>query len=195
MSKITHISGQPQWNSILSANTYVIADFYADWCGPCKTIAPIFEQLATAEAKPGRLAFVKVDVDAQQGVARQYGVSAMPTFLVFKNGSVTETIRGANPAALRTAVTKAAADAAKDPGRSSAAFQSKGHVLGSGPVSAGGASRSGGVGDWAWNNMQRRGSVVDTVVRFLGLYLTTLFSFDAYAAARESSFNVNAKSK
>lgn len=76
MSKITHISGQPQWSSILSSNTYVIADFYADWCGPCKVIAPVFEQLAQQEAKPGRIAFVKVDVDAQQGIARQYGVSA-----------------------------------------------------------------------------------------------------------------------
>lgn len=84
MSKITHISGMPQWNSILSSNTYVVADFYADWCGPCKAIAPVFEQLAQQEAKLGRLSFVKVDVDAQQGVSGKYGVSAYvsPTFLL-----------------------------------------------------------------------------------------------------------------
>ncbi|KAL1650077.1 hypothetical protein SLS58_001455 [Diplodia intermedia] len=191
MSKITHISGTPQWNSILSSNTYVVADFYADWCGPCKTIAPVFEQLAQQEAKPGRLAFVKVDVDAQQGVAGKYGVSAMPTFLVLKNGSVTETIRGANPAALRAAVTKAAADAAKGGARASAAFQSKGHVLGAG--GSGGASSS--TGDWAWNLTQRRGGLFDTVVRFLALYIITLFSFDAFASARESQFNVNKKNQ
>ncbi|KAB2573104.1 Thioredoxin [Lasiodiplodia theobromae] len=193
MSKITHISGMPQWNSILSSNTYVVADFYADWCGPCKAIAPVFEQLAQQEAKPGRLSFVKVDVDAQQGVAGKYGVSAMPTFLVFKNGSVTETIRGANPAALRAAVTKAAADAAKGPGRASTAFQSKGHVLGN----AGGASSSSSAttGDWAWNLTQRRGGLLDTVVRFVALYVITLFSFDAFAAARESPFNVNKKNQ
>ncbi|EOD49825.1 putative thioredoxin protein [Neofusicoccum parvum UCRNP2] len=188
MSKITHISGQPQWSSILSSNTYVIADFYADWCGPCKVIAPVFEQLAQQEAKPGRIAFVKVDVDAQQGIARQYGVSAMPTFLVFKNSAVTETIRGANPAALRAAVTKAAADAAKGPARQSTAFQSKGHVLGA----PGQGNKT--TGDWAWS-VQRRGSWLDTVVRFVGLYITTLFSFDAYAAARASPFNVNKKDK
>lgn len=117
----------------------------------------------------------------------------MPTFLVFKNGSVTETIRGANPAALRAAVTKAAADAAKGPGRASTAFQSKGHVLGN----AGGASSSssGTTGDWAWNLTQRRGGVLDTVVRFVALYVITLFSFDAFAAARESPFNVNKKNQ
>ena len=115
----------------------------------------------------------------------------MPTFLVFKNGSVSETIRGANPAALRAAVTKAAADAARGPGRARAAFQSKGHVLGS--DNGAGASSSSSGGDWAWNLMQRRGGVLDTAVRFLALYFTTLFSFDAFAAARESPFNVSKK--
>lgn len=114
----------------------------------------------------------------------------MPTFLVFKNGSVAETIRGANPAALRAAVTKAAADAAKGPARASTAFQSKGHVLGN----AGGASSSSS-GDWAWNLTQRRGGLLDTMVRFVALYVITLFSFDAFAAARESPFNVNKKNQ
>jgi len=76
MSKITHISSSAQFNGILNTNVYVIVDFYADWCGPCKAIAPIFEQLATAESKPGKLNFVKVDVDAHQDIAKQYGVSA-----------------------------------------------------------------------------------------------------------------------
>lgn len=76
MSKITQITSPAHLKTISTSHTYTVADFYADWCGPCKTIAPIFEQLATAHAAKGKVAFVKVDVDAQQDVARQYGVSA-----------------------------------------------------------------------------------------------------------------------
>ena len=75
-SSITDITSSTHFQTILSGNTYVIADFYADWCGPCKAIAPLFAQLAAAEAKVGKMAFVKVNVDTQQSVARTYGVSA-----------------------------------------------------------------------------------------------------------------------
>lgn len=103
----------------------------------------------------------------------------MPTFLVFKNGSVADTIRGANPSALRTAVSRASADAAKGPAKSSASFQSKGYTLGSTSTPsrpAGGAALGQGF--------------ADSVIRFFGLYLTTLFSFDSYAAAEASPFAV-----
>ncbi|KAF2136104.1 uncharacterized protein K452DRAFT_259622 [Aplosporella prunicola CBS 121167] len=186
MSKITHISASPQFKNILSSNTCVVADFYADWCGPCKAIAPIFEQLASAEAKPGRMAFVKVDVDAHQGIAQQYGVSAMPTFLIFKNGTVTETIRGANPAGLRAAVQKAAADAAKGPAKQSSAFESKGHVLG------GAGTQTSTTRDWGFA-VSRHGGFMDTLVRFFALYFTSLLAFDAYAAAEASPFNIKAR--
>lgn len=73
---IISIQSEAQFRQVLNSNTYVIADFYADWCGPCKAIAPVFSSLAETKAKPGRLAFVKVDVDAHSGIARQYGVSA-----------------------------------------------------------------------------------------------------------------------
>lgn len=63
-------------STMLSSNTYVVADFYADWCGPCKMIAPIFDQLANAHAAQGKMAFVKVNVDSQQDVARKYSVQA-----------------------------------------------------------------------------------------------------------------------
>jgi thioredoxin 1 len=76
MSKINQISSSSQFSKLLSSHTYVITDFYADWCGPCKAIAPIFEQLATSHSQAGKLAFAKVDVDSQQDIARQYGVSA-----------------------------------------------------------------------------------------------------------------------
>jgi len=75
-SKVIPIQSQPHFKAIVASATYTIVDFYADWCGPCKQISPIFEQLATAESKPGRIVFCKVDVDAQRDVAAIYGISA-----------------------------------------------------------------------------------------------------------------------
>ena len=76
MSTIAHVTSSTHFSTLLGSSTYLIVDFYADWCGPCKAIAPVFQQLATAEAKPGRLQFCKVDVDGQADVARKYSVSA-----------------------------------------------------------------------------------------------------------------------
>ncbi len=76
MAQITQVSSSSQFSKLLSSNTYVITDFYADWCGPCKVIAPTFEQLAKSHAKAGKIAFAKVNVDDQQEITQQYGVSA-----------------------------------------------------------------------------------------------------------------------
>jgi thioredoxin 1 len=76
MAKINKISSSGEFQKLLSANTFVITDFYADWCGPCKAIAPIFEQLATSHSQPGKVAFAKVNVDEQAEIAQKYGVSA-----------------------------------------------------------------------------------------------------------------------
>lgn len=61
-------------------------DFYADWCPPCRAIAPVFSKLADTHASKGKLAFAKVNVDHVKDVAGRYGVSAMPTFVFFKDG-------------------------------------------------------------------------------------------------------------
>jgi thioredoxin 1 len=114
----------------------------------------------------------------------------MPTFLVIKSSSVVETIRGANPSALTAAVRKAANDST-GAGARSAVFQSKGHTLGSA------TQPSRPVGESAFAGLQRlvagNGGFGDLVVRFLGLYFTSLFAFDAYKAADESAFNVRAR--
>jgi len=189
MSTIAHVTSSTHFDTLLSSSTYLIADFYADWCGPCKAIAPVFQQLATAEAKPGRVQFCKVDVDGQGDVAKKYSVSAMPTFLIFKNGSVIDTIRGANPSALRSAVLKAASDAAKGPAKSSVVFSSKGHVLGSAGSPAASTRSSGTAWSPGFGSFGSSG-LMDTVVRFVALYVTSLFSFDGYHAVEQSPFNV-----
>jgi len=189
MSKINIITSSSQFSKLLSSNTYVFVDFFATWCGPCKAIAPIFEQLATSHSQPGRLAFAKVDVDQNSDISQQYGVTAMPTFLVFKNGTVADTIRGANPSAIRSAVSRASADASKGAAKPSASFSSKGYTLGSESTPSRSAGNAGGS---FLSGLGQGGAtgLADSMVRFFGLYLTTLFSFDAYAAAEASPLAV-----
>jgi hypothetical protein len=106
----------------------------------------------------------------------------MPTFLVFTNGKVTDTIKGANPSAIRTAVSNASRAAASGPAKSSATFSSTGYTLGGGSTPSRPAANGAALGS----------GLADQMVRFFGLYLTTLFSFDAVAAAEASPFAVNA---
>jgi thioredoxin 1 len=74
--------------------TYLV-DFYADWCGPCKMIAPSLEELATEYA--GRLTLVKVDVDQAQTLAGAYGIQSIPTLIFFRDGKPAHKIVGALP--------------------------------------------------------------------------------------------------
>lgn len=108
---LNHPATASEFASLLSSNMYVVADFYADWCGPCKQIAPMYEQFAKASTVPGYLAFAKVNVDHNKEVAAKYGVSAMPTFMFFKNGTQVgvngqPVIRGADLPSLKKAVEK-----------------------------------------------------------------------------------------
>jgi thioredoxin-like negative regulator of GroEL len=75
-SKVISITSTSHFSQTLQSSTYLIVDFYADWCGPCKVISPVFEQLAAQESKPGRIVFAKVNVDNQQEVASTFSVSA-----------------------------------------------------------------------------------------------------------------------
>ena len=70
----------------------VLVDFWAEWCGPCKMIAPILDELA--HEYDGRVSIGKINIDEQQNLAAEYGIRAIPTLLVFKNGQVAEQIVG-----------------------------------------------------------------------------------------------------
>jgi len=165
---------------------------YADWCGPCKVISPTFESLSAKHSKPNKITFTKVNVDNQQAIAQKYGIRAyvprvhgikkpdlanpshrMPTFLIFRSGSVIETIKGADSHKLTSAVENAVklAGAAATP-----LYSTPGRTLGGAP---------------SVSQPLDIHTLFDAIITFFGLYFTSLFSLDAYAAAENSPFNKN----
>jgi len=80
---------------VLQSELPVMVDFYADWCGPCKMMAPLVKELA--EKYDGKVKIGKLNIDENPETARQYSVMSIPTFLFFKNGEKTDTIMGAVP--------------------------------------------------------------------------------------------------
>jgi thioredoxin 1 len=90
-ANITNLDSNNFKTTVASA-TPTLVDFWAPWCGPCKAIAPILEDLATEMA--GKLAIAKVNVDDNGDLAAQFGVRAIPTLLLFKNGAVVEQFVG-----------------------------------------------------------------------------------------------------
>ena len=78
---------------VLQSQTPVLVDFWAEWCGPCKMIAPLLDELA--DEYDGKVKVAKVNVDEQQALAAQYGVRAIPTLLIINKGQVAEQMIGA----------------------------------------------------------------------------------------------------
>jgi thioredoxin 1 len=87
-----HVNDQNFATEVLQSNIPVLVDFYAEWCGPCKMMAPVIDELATEYA--GKVKIVKVDVDANQQTAGQFQVMSIPTLFVFKNGDVVDQMIG-----------------------------------------------------------------------------------------------------
>jgi thioredoxin 1 len=84
-SNVEHANEASFDQLVLNAEAPVLVDFYADWCGPCKMIAPVLEELAS-EATDGKI--VKVNVDENPQLAARYGISSIPTLLIFRDGEV-----------------------------------------------------------------------------------------------------------
>lgn len=80
-------------DEVLKAEGVVVVDFYADWCGPCKRIAPVLEELA--QVYEGRIKVVKINVDHSPELAEQYQVRSIPTFFAFRDGHVLDGTQGA----------------------------------------------------------------------------------------------------
>lgn len=93
---ILHVDNQNFETEVIKSEIPVIVDFYADWCGPCKLIGPILENLSK---KMSDIKICKLDVDVAPAIAQQYDVSGIPTVIMFKNGQAVNQFSGALPEA------------------------------------------------------------------------------------------------
>ena len=91
---VQHFSDSTFQADVLASNDLVMVDFFAEWCGPCRQLGPIIEELAKEfEGRPVKVG--KVDIDKETATAEKYGVMSIPTLLFFKNGEIVEQFRGA----------------------------------------------------------------------------------------------------
>ena len=92
---ITTLSDSTFDEVVRSSDKPILVDFWAEWCGPCKTIAPILEELAVEQSD--KFAIAKLDVDANVATATKFAVMSIPTLLLFKDGEVVARLVGAKP--------------------------------------------------------------------------------------------------
>ena len=90
-----NVTGKNFETEVLKSNLPVLVDFWAEWCGPCRMVGPIVEQIASDLSE--KLKVVKINVDDEQDLAAQFNIMSIPTLLLFKNGQPVEQIVGAMP--------------------------------------------------------------------------------------------------
>ena len=93
MSEIQHVSDDSFEEEVLSSKTPVLVDYWAEWCGPCKVIAPVLEEIA--KEYDGKMKVCKLDIDANEVTPPKYGIRGIPTLMIFKDGNVEATKVGA----------------------------------------------------------------------------------------------------
>jgi len=93
MVNIHHISDDSFESDVLNSEVPVLVDYWAQWCGPCKVIAPVLEEIATEY--DGKMKVCKLDIDANEETPPKYGIRGIPTLMLFKNGQVEATKVGA----------------------------------------------------------------------------------------------------
>jgi thioredoxin 1 len=95
MARPIHVTDRAFDAEVLTSDIPVLADFWAEWCGPCKMVAPVLEEIA--EEYNGELKIAKLDVDENGQTARRYGVKSIPTLILFTHGQSVERLMGAMP--------------------------------------------------------------------------------------------------
>ena len=93
--RIVHVDASNFESEVLNSETPVLVDFWATWCGPCRMVAPILDELA--EEMDGKVRIAKVNIDESQELAVGYKVQSIPSFMLFKNGEVADRMLGAMP--------------------------------------------------------------------------------------------------
>ena len=95
---VIEVTGASFEKEVVQSDRPVLADFYANWCGPCRMVAPFIEQLA--DEYEGKVAFMKVNVDEEPELCEKYRISSIPNLVLFKDGDVLDQSAGARPKAL-----------------------------------------------------------------------------------------------
>jgi thioredoxin len=98
MAETVHLTERNFDEALAATQGLAIVDFWAEWCGPCRAIAPVLDELA--EASEGRVALMKVNVDESPGLAVRYGIRSIPTILFVREGTVVDRVVGAVPKAV-----------------------------------------------------------------------------------------------
>lgn len=92
---IQHVTDDTFETEVLQSQVPVLVDYWAEWCGPCKTIAPVLEEVA--QEYDGKLKVAKLNIDENQGTPPKYGIRGIPTLMLFKNGQLVSTMVGFRP--------------------------------------------------------------------------------------------------